>query len=266
MLQGSPSSSYYSHYSNDGSEHGVSDTSPWGYDPDATQRHHIPYSQIRETYHSVDRDSVGLDHTGCSGYAAQPRYYQLQGHGGYSGVLAPDEEDIKSEPDQGYVDIPSATKSPIAVDSPIHSSQPATRTAGRSSSNDVPNDNLISYQGEARIHPKPHSSIRPPVVYPSELDITNPEAYLRQQLRIPKHKPVDLSVVPQPANREKPNYPYPELMKLAIFGSPRKALTLQGIYEALIDRFEWFQDRADEAAWKVCPLCGSFCELMLRYC
>ncbi|KAH9930073.1 uncharacterized protein B0H18DRAFT_843587, partial [Fomitopsis serialis] len=33
-------------------------------------------------------------------------------------------------------------------------------------------------------------------------------------------------------------YPYPTLIKAAILGSPRKALTLQGIYKALEDRFD----------------------------
>jgi hypothetical protein len=40
------------------------------------------------------------------------------------------------------------------------------------------------------------------------------------------------------------------LIKLAIFGSPQKQLTLQEIYRALIERFEWFRDNANENAWK----------------
>lgn len=261
MFQASPSGSYYSQQSNtDSSEHG----SAWSYDPGATQRQYLPYSQIRETYNSVDRDSVGLIHSRYP--TPSSRYYQLQGHGGCSGVIAPDEEDIKSESDQGHFDIPSATNPPLAPDSPVPTSQLATRTAGHSTPTPPPNDNLPSYQGEAPIPARPHSHIPPPVVYPPLLDVTNPEAYLRQQLNIPRQRAVDLNYVRQPPRRSKPNHPYPDLIKLAIFGSPRKALTLQGIYEALINRFDWFHDHADELAWKVCPPPhlffnrGSFCK------
>ncbi|TFY50920.1 hypothetical protein EVJ58_g10830 [Rhodofomes roseus] len=49
---------------------------------------------------------------------------------------------------------------------------------------------------------------------------------------------------------EKPNYPYPTLIRAAILGSPRRALTLQGIYRALQDRFQWFRDHGNDRAWQ----------------
>ncbi|EPS94871.1 hypothetical protein FOMPIDRAFT_1133561, partial [Fomitopsis schrenkii] len=49
---------------------------------------------------------------------------------------------------------------------------------------------------------------------------------------------------------EKPNYPYPTLIRAAILGSPRKALTLQGIYDALEGRFDWFRKNRKDKAWK----------------
>ena len=49
----------------------------------------------------------------------------------------------------------------------------------------------------------------------------------------------------------KPNYPYPTLIRAAILGSPRQALTLQGIYDALRERYEWFRDHWQDKAWKV---------------
>ncbi|KAH9838641.1 uncharacterized protein C8Q71DRAFT_705504, partial [Rhodofomes roseus] len=49
---------------------------------------------------------------------------------------------------------------------------------------------------------------------------------------------------------EKPNYPYPTLIRAAILGSPRRALTLQGIYSALEDRFEWFRTHRNDKAWQ----------------
>ncbi|KAG2133192.1 uncharacterized protein EDB93DRAFT_1093419, partial [Suillus bovinus] len=74
--------------------------------------------------------------------------------------------------------------------------------------------------------------------------------YLRETLRIPLYKEVNLWALPDPPKGEKPNQPYPILIKLAIYGSPNKQLTLQEIYTALEDRFEWFDDRRNEKAWK----------------
>lgn len=75
--------------------------------------------------------------------------------------------------------------------------------------------------------------------------------YLRETLRIPPYKEVNLSALPDPPEGEKPNQPYPILIKLAIYGSPNKQLTLQEIYAALEDRFQWFKVRRNEKAWKV---------------
>ncbi|OAX32173.1 winged helix DNA-binding domain-containing protein, partial [Rhizopogon vinicolor AM-OR11-026] len=74
--------------------------------------------------------------------------------------------------------------------------------------------------------------------------------YLRETLRIPPYQVVNLWALPDPPEGEKPNQPYPILIKLAIYGSPHKQLTLQEIYTALEDRFEWFKDRRNEKAWK----------------
>lgn len=74
--------------------------------------------------------------------------------------------------------------------------------------------------------------------------------YLRETLRIPPYKEVNLSALPDPPEGEKPNQPYPILIKLAIYGSPNKQLTLQEIYAALEDRFQWFKVRRNEKAWK----------------
>ncbi|ETW82726.1 hypothetical protein HETIRDRAFT_244448, partial [Heterobasidion irregulare TC 32-1] len=40
----------------------------------------------------------------------------------------------------------------------------------------------------------------------------------------------------------KPNYPLPTLIKLAIHGSAHQRLTLQEIYGAIEDRFEWYRN------------------------
>lgn len=50
---------------------------------------------------------------------------------------------------------------------------------------------------------------------------------------------------------EKPNFPYPLLIRAAIQSSPKQALTLQGIYDALQQRYEWFRAHKDDKAWLV---------------
>ncbi|KAH9043930.1 hypothetical protein EDB85DRAFT_1855261, partial [Lactarius pseudohatsudake] len=74
--------------------------------------------------------------------------------------------------------------------------------------------------------------------------------HLRTQLGCPPGTPVGLSALVDPPPGEKPNYPLPTLIKLAIYDSPRSRLTLQEIYQALEDRFEWFRQRTDELSWK----------------
>lgn len=90
---------------------------------------------------------------------------------------------------------------------------------------------------------------RTPYSFPS---LNEAEQYLRASLNLPPDKPVNLWALHDPPNRLKPAQPYPVLVKLAIFGSPHKRLLLQEIHQALIDRFEWFQDNSGESAWKVC--------------
>ncbi|KAJ7809485.1 hypothetical protein B0H14DRAFT_2379709, partial [Mycena olivaceomarginata] len=41
------------------------------------------------------------------------------------------------------------------------------------------------------------------------------------------------------------------LIKLAIYGSPKKRLTLQEIYQELATRFQWFRENQHDQAWKV---------------
>ncbi|KAJ8588247.1 winged helix DNA-binding domain-containing protein, partial [Rhizopogon salebrosus TDB-379] len=74
--------------------------------------------------------------------------------------------------------------------------------------------------------------------------------YLRETLRIPPYQDINLWALPDPPEGEKPNQPYPILIKLAIYGSPHKQLTLQEIYTTLEDRFQWFRERRNERAWK----------------
>lgn len=75
--------------------------------------------------------------------------------------------------------------------------------------------------------------------------------YLRQQLGISANEVVSLQSLPDPPAGEKPSTPLPMLIKLAIYGSPNKQLTLQEIYTELENRFQWFREHKHDKAWKV---------------
>lgn len=98
----------------------------------------------------------------------------------------------------------------------------------------------------------------PEDVYP---DIPDPEPALRVLLGFEDGQEVSLRSLVDPPNGEKPGYPYPTLIKLAIHGSPNKRLTLQEIYAAIEERFKWFKDNADDKAWQVCL---NICAFYLR--
>lgn len=84
----------------------------------------------------------------------------------------------------------------------------------------------------------------------SDSEMADETEHLRAQLGCPPGAPVGLRALADPPPGEKPNYPLPTLIKLAIYDSPRGRLTLQEIYQALEDRFEWFRQRTDELSWK----------------
>ncbi|KAA1467189.1 winged helix DNA-binding domain-containing protein, partial [Dentipellis sp. KUC8613] len=76
--------------------------------------------------------------------------------------------------------------------------------------------------------------------------------YLRSIANVDPNLPgkVGLHLLRDPPPGRKPNYALPTLIKFAIFGSPMGRLTLQEIYAALEERFEWYRQRSEEAAWK----------------
>lgn len=78
---------------------------------------------------------------------------------------------------------------------------------------------------------------------------TTPE--IRYILGMRPDDPVSLSTLRDPAPGQKPNYPYPTLITLAIHESTRKSLTLQEIYQALEARFEWYREHPDDKSWHV---------------
>ncbi|KAJ6579174.1 hypothetical protein DFH09DRAFT_913535 [Mycena vulgaris] len=78
----------------------------------------------------------------------------------------------------------------------------------------------------------------------------NDDDYLRRQLDIPPDIPVDLLCIEEPTDGERPPQHLTTLLKLAIYGSKEKMLTVRDIYQALVDRFAWFKNNECDAKWK----------------
>lgn len=74
------------------------------------------------------------------------------------------------------------------------------------------------------------------------------EEHIRALLNVGPTEDIGLECLVDPPPGERPDYALPTLVKLAIFSSPKKRLTLQEIYQALQDRFEWYKEND---AWKV---------------
>ena len=82
-----------------------------------------------------------------------------------------------------------------------------------------------------------------------------PDDEIRNILGLGPEQPLGLKALPDPPVGHRPGHPIPLLSQLAILGSPKKQLTLQGIYQALEERFDWFRRNHDDKSWQVRPLC-----------
>ncbi|GJE88704.1 forkhead domain-containing protein [Phanerochaete sordida] len=72
---------------------------------------------------------------------------------------------------------------------------------------------------------------------------------LRELLGLDDDEEISLNALEEPPDGEKPTQSLPTLIKLAIYGSPHKRLTLQEIYTAIESRFQWYRENKDKA-WK----------------
>lgn len=88
---------------------------------------------------------------------------------------------------------------------------------------------------------------------PSALESGHVDAgdYLRQTLGIAPHLPVNLDILPPEIPGVRPEPKLATLVKLAIYGSERKKLTLQDIYTQIMNRYQWYRDNENNVKWKV---------------
>ncbi|KAJ7131773.1 fork head domain-containing protein [Mycena crocata] len=120
--------------------------------------------------------------------------------------------------------------------------------------------NILNSDSEPEVETSPSTSPGPrrrylglhsPPLQQVARPLTNGAAeYLRNQLCLPPGLPVDLWAIADPPDGQKPFASIPTLVKLAIHGSRQKRLTLQGICDALIERFTWFNNHRQDDAWK----------------
>ncbi|KAJ7183264.1 hypothetical protein C8R46DRAFT_884807 [Mycena filopes] len=115
----------------------------------------------------------------------------------------------------------------------------------------LPEQEQIEFLGRHAGRPSnpalPPSAFFGPRVFPDAGDI------LRRKLLLPPGAPVNLWCVGEPANpTTRPATPYPLLCTLAIYGSEKKRLSLQGIYREIAARFKYYrwQDAIGVKSWR----------------
>jgi hypothetical protein len=89
---------------------------------------------------------------------------------------------------------------------------------------------------------------RPP---PPSTNAHQDEPYMREAFSLSPDMDLTLGSLRDPVFGDRPNYPLPLLAALAIHGSPQRRLTLQEIFKAIEERFEWFAKNKDTKSWKV---------------
>jgi Forkhead domain len=234
------------HASRDSGSHssGESDNYPSGtiYEPPPSGSHQQPYNPALYPAYDQNHQRIGLEHTrpdamehvptGRPYYRAQTRTYG-----------------VRASPSQ-------AEHQPQGVSA----AQPVAPQFIQSPTPPQQSQELLPPQPVYRA-PTTHQTRQSFSSQVPVEEIPDPEPSLRQMLGIGPNQEISLAVLDDPPPGEKPNYPYPTLAKLAIHGSERKKLTLQEIYTALEDRFEWFRQRSSsDTAWKVHFVfpCGHF--------
>ncbi|KAJ7746300.1 hypothetical protein B0H16DRAFT_1321039 [Mycena metata] len=99
----------------------------------------------------------------------------------------------------------------------------------------------------------PANSALPPCAFHGPRVFPDPGDFLREKLHLPPGAPVDLWCVAEPADpATRPSAPYALLVTLAIYGTDKKRLTLQGLYREIANRFKYYrrQDALGIKSWR----------------
>lgn len=120
----------------------------------------------------------------------------------------------------------------------------APSPAGSDSSLEEPSGSTYSS------HSRSPSSIGPSSTSMSLPTNSETEEYLRRTLEIPPHLSVDLSALPEPTEKTSKQPPITHMIKLAIWGSRHKRLTLRQIYDEVEGRYPALKSLQDKP-WQV---------------
>ena len=80
---------------------------------------------------------------------------------------------------------------------------------------------------------------------------------IRNKLGLSPHQELNLQSLTDPLSSARPRQSTAFLIQLAILGSPKRQLTVEGIWQALEERFEWFRLNQGNQAWRVSCFCLS---------
>ncbi|KAI0775283.1 hypothetical protein BD413DRAFT_471635, partial [Trametes elegans] len=128
------------------------------------------------------------------------------------------------------------------------------------SDHDAPGEPVIP--GQTRIHlpssnapryydDSPYPDDPPNAIFSGDDAVYNTtDAEIRHILGLDHDQEISLETLADPPPGQRPGHSIPVLSQLAILGSPNKRLTLQGIYEALEERFEWFRQNRHDKSWQ----------------
>ena len=93
--------------------------------------------------------------------------------------------------------------------------------------------------------------LMPPGQIASAEEVPDAGPFIREKLGLGPDVELNLDCLRPPLPGQKPNYPYPVLVQLAIYGSPYKKLTLSEIYATLEAKYEWFRETPEKSKWQV---------------
>ncbi|KAK6980970.1 hypothetical protein R3P38DRAFT_3116952 [Favolaschia claudopus] len=102
----------------------------------------------------------------------------------------------------------------------------------------------LGEEGNSQPSPMSHSSqpSHASDLSPAPINPDPTTTYLLTRLNLPPTTPLTLALFPLPPAGERPTAPLIALVQVAIWSSPERRLTLQGIYDALMRRFVWYRE------------------------
>ncbi|KAK0210003.1 hypothetical protein DFS33DRAFT_1250289 [Desarmillaria ectypa] len=78
--------------------------------------------------------------------------------------------------------------------------------------------------------------------------VSDTEAFLREQFNIPSNVAVNLDALPDPPPGVRPDYTNSQLARLAIYGHPQHRATLHQLLKAIENRFDWY--KKEKKSWR----------------